>query len=98
MFYQILPSPQVKRYAIIIYKHGIQVLPNESSCQNENFVNTAHAIFAAERAFMPLKEKKKLLILAKLSTLEKRKLNFSCTALFHVKTRVNFKYFVNNFR
>ena len=98
MFYQILLSPQVKRCAIITYKHGIQVLPNESSCQNENFVNTAHAIFAAERAFMPLKEKKKSLILAKLSTLEKRKLNFSCSALFHVKTRVNFKYFVNDCR
>ena len=66
MFYQILLSPQVKRCAIITYKHGIQVLPNESSCQNENFVNTAHAIFAAERAFMPLKEKKKIVNTSKI--------------------------------
>ena len=29
MFYQILLSPQVKRYAIIIYKHGIYELSYE---------------------------------------------------------------------
>ena len=29
MFYQILLSPQVKRCAIIIYKHGIYELPHE---------------------------------------------------------------------
>ena len=44
-------SPQVKRCAIITYKHGIyelsRELPNnlrpgaQSSCQNENFVNTS---------------------------------------------------------
>ena len=28
MFYQILLSPQVKRYAIITYKYGIYDLPN----------------------------------------------------------------------
>ena len=36
---------------------------------------------------------KVLFILAK--TLEKQKLNFSCSALFHMKTRASFKYFVN---
>ena len=29
MFYQILFSRKVKRYAIITYKHGIYELPNE---------------------------------------------------------------------
>ena len=29
MFYQIFLSPQVKRCAIITYKHGIYELPNE---------------------------------------------------------------------
>ena len=29
MFHQILLSPQVKRWAIITYKHGIYELPNE---------------------------------------------------------------------
>ena len=28
-------------------------------------------------------------------TLEKQKLNFSCSALFHMKTRVNLKHFVS---
>ena len=27
---------------------------------------------------------------------EKQKLNFSCSALFHMKTRVSLKYFVND--
>ena len=29
-------------------------------------------------------------------SLEKQKLNFSCSALFHMKTRVSLKYFVND--
>ena len=29
MFYQIFLSPQVERYAIITYKHGIYELPHE---------------------------------------------------------------------
>ena len=29
MFYQTLPTLQVKRYAIITYKHGIYELPDE---------------------------------------------------------------------
>ena len=29
MFYQIFLSPQVKRWAIITYKHGINELPQE---------------------------------------------------------------------
>ena len=30
MFYQIFLSPQVKRWTIITYKHGIYELPNDS--------------------------------------------------------------------
>ena len=29
MFYQVFFSPQVKRYAIIAYKHGIHELPSD---------------------------------------------------------------------
>ena len=29
MFYQILLSPKVKRYAIITYEHGVYELPHE---------------------------------------------------------------------
>ena len=39
-------------------------------------------------------EMKVLLILAK--TLEKQKLKFYCSALFHMKTRVGLKYFVSD--
>ena len=45
----------------------------QSSCKNQNFVNTS----------------KKLL---------KNKLNFSDDKLFHMKTRVSLKYFVNDCR
>ena len=62
MFYKIFLSPQVKRCAIITYKHGIYELPHE---------------------------------LPNNLRLEKQKLNFSRSALFHMKTRVNLKYPVN---
>ena len=71
MFYKILLSPQVKRWEIVTYKHGIYELPNDlrfrilrnykisgkclnfiewspsaqTSCQNENFVNTTKKLF-----------------------------------------------------
>ena len=47
MLYQIFLSPQVKRWAIITYKHGIYELPHE--LPND---------FAA-RGAMPTQEKKK---------------------------------------
>ena len=31
MFYQVFLSPQVRRWAIITYKHGIYELPHESA-------------------------------------------------------------------
>ena len=42
-------------------------------------------------------EMKILLMLAK-KTLEKPKLNLSCSALFHMKSRVSLKYLVNDCR
>ena len=39
MFYQIFLSPQVKRYAIITYKHGIYVLPYELPNSLRKLVN-----------------------------------------------------------
>ena len=36
MFYQIFPSPQLKRYAIITYKQGIYELPHELPNDLEN--------------------------------------------------------------
>ena len=50
MFYQLFLSPQVKRWAIITYKHGISELHDE--CQH-------HGIFADGGAFVPTQEKKK---------------------------------------
>ena len=55
IFYQIFFSPQLKRRAIITYKHGIcQVpykLPNESLCQRD---------FRRWASFAPTQEKKNL--------------------------------------
>ena len=51
MFYQIFFSPQVKRCAIINYKHGIYMLPHE-------FLNKGHSTFADGRAFVATEEKK----------------------------------------
>ena len=52
---------------------------------------------SAQSPLPPSQKKKKiLLILAK--TAEKKKLNFSRSALFHIKTRVSLKYFVNGCR
>ena len=67
MFYQTFLSPQVKRYVIITYKHGIYELPHEFSSGLRK-------------------------------TLEKKKLNFSSSALIRMKTRVSPKYFANDCR
>ena len=49
-------SPQVKRCAIIAYKHGIYELPHRLP----NEVSKPHGIFAAGGAYMPTQEKKNL--------------------------------------
>ena len=67
---------------IIGYKFGIYQLPQE-------FLNDLnHSLVSSLLGKMKI-----LLILAK--TLEKQKLSFSCSALFHMKTKVSLKYFVN---
>ena len=53
MFYQIFLSPQVKRWAIITYKHGTYQLPHELPKE---------CLFAAEGA-LATQEKKRLTIL-----------------------------------
>ena len=49
MFYQIFLSPQVKRYAIITYKHGIYELSHDFTPRH----------FRRWRSFVPTQEKKK---------------------------------------
>ena len=63
MLFQIFLSLQVKRCAIIIYKHGIYELPHKL-----------------------LKEKK-----------TKKVFRNKNQNLFHMKTRISFKYFVNDY-
>ena len=64
---------------------------------NVNFENfDPQGIFAAGGALVATQEKKKLLIPAKISW--KMKLNFSRSALFHMKTKVSLKYFVTGCR
>ena len=50
MFYQIFLSPQVKRWAIIIYKHGIYQLPNDIRLlhHKRNKYNPPFRIFSAK--------------------------------------------------
>ena len=58
MFYQIFLSPQVKRWAIVTYKHGIHELPHELP-NDLRLRILPHGIFAAGGAFVPTQEKKK---------------------------------------
>ena len=61
MFYQIFPSPQVKRWAIIAYKHGIYELHHELVNdlrlrilgKNENFVNTSKKLLKSRDETFP---------------------------------------------
>ena len=58
MFYQIFLSPQVKRWAIITYKHGIYELPHElpsaqSPCQNGSFVNISRKLLENRNETFP---------------------------------------------
>ena len=57
MFYQVFFSPQVKRCAIITYKHGIYELPNELPKDLRLRKFSRH--FAAGGAKVPTQEKKK---------------------------------------
>ena len=98
MFYQILLSPQVKRWAIITYKHGIYELPHElpndlrfiRRLRNIRKVSKLHRMIAQPP--VPLAKMIALPILAENSCKKKQKLNFSRCSLLHMKTRVSLKY------
>ena len=86
MFYQIFVSPQVKRWAIITYKHGVYELPHE--LRNDfrlrilgNKEISGKCLVRSLPAKMEV-----LLILAE---------NCSRGALFHLKNRVSLKSFVS---
>ena len=58
MYYQIFLLPQVKRCAIITYKHGIYELPHE--LPNDLRLKThLHGMFTAGGALVLTQEKKK---------------------------------------
>ena len=57
ILYQIFLLPQVKRWAIITYKHGIYELSHELS-SDLNLRISPHGIFAAGGASVPTQEKK----------------------------------------
>ena len=67
MFYKIFLSPQVKRWAIITYEHGIYEVPHELP---NNL--TPHSTFADGGAQCPHKKKKRLRILGNLKISRKR--------------------------
>ena len=62
MFCQIFLSPQVKRLAIITYKHSIYELTHElpNDLRLRMLDVKPHGIFAAGGAFVPTQEKKDL--------------------------------------
>ena len=101
MFYQIFLSPQLKRGAIVSNKHGVSQLPHELSNDlnhrsykiresQENlktcWIIDQGPVFLLKCNFFQPQPK----------TPEKQKLNISPRMLFHMKTRVCLKYFVNN--
>ena len=89
MFYQIFLFPQVKQCAIITYKHGIYDLPQEFPNDLGLRKILCPRNFRHWAGFHAHTRKK---------TLEKQILNFSRSALFHMKTRVSLTYFVNDCR
>ena len=98
MFYQFLCSLQVRRCAIISYKHGIYELPHEFPNNLKlrilgNQKISGKCLNPKNDSLVPSLAAKieTLLILAK-KNLEKQKLNFFRNVLFHVKTRVYLKY------
>ena len=91
MFYQFLCSLQVRRCAIISYKHGIYDLPHELPSNLKlrilgNQKISGKSLNPKNDSLVPnfVNTSKK--------TLEKQKLNFFRNVLFHVKTRVYLKY------
>ena len=72
MFYQIFLSPQVKRWAIIIYKHGNYEFPQGLLNDLRLRILGPHGIFADGGAQCPHKKKERLRILGNLKISRKR--------------------------
>ena len=96
MFYQIFLSPQMKRCAIITYKHGIYELPHELPKDLRLRILYNDRLAAYNDSLVPILPAKIIILLIPVKTLEKQKLDFFRSALFHMKARVSLKYFVND--
>ena len=85
---------QVKRSVIVSNKHGIYELPHEcpndlklrKSGKSSKFIWLSAQSSSQNENFVSISKK----------LLKKKKLNFSGSALFHIKTRVCLKFFVND--
>ena len=91
MFYQFFFSPQVKRFMIITYKHGVYELPHKML--NDLTFRKLGNIRKIAKCSVFLLKWKFYQYLQK--TVGKKKWSFSRSALFHTKTRVCLKYFAN---
>ena len=94
MFNQIFLSPQVKRCAIITYKHGIHELPNESpnDLGNVRKVSKLHKMITQ----CPAPRQNQYFANTTKKTLGKQKLNLSRKAQTPTKIRANPKYPAND--
>ena len=96
MFYQIFLSSKMKRCAIITYKHGIYALPHELPKDLRLRILYNDRLAAYNDSLVPILPAKIIILLIPVKTLEKQKLDFFRSALFHMKARVSLKYFVND--
>ena len=103
MFYQIFLSPQVKRWMIITYRHGIYELPHELKNNlklrilgNQEISAKYLNLIEWQPSVQSPCKNKNFAITSKSS--KKQRLNFSRGVLFHTKTRVCLKYFVADCR
>ena len=100
MFSQIFLSAKAKPWAIITYKHGIQELPH--NLPNDlrlrilgNQEISGKCLNLIDNSLVPRLPAKMKVLLKIAKKCKKKKLNFSCCVLFHMKTRVTLKYFVS---
>ena len=96
-FFDALPiflSPQVKRSAIISNKQGVCELPTDLRLKK----NQGNLKTCQKYKLMPSLTAKMKLFQYLPKDPEKQKLNCSPRALFHMKTRVCLKYFLNDCR
>ena len=99
MFYQIFLSPQVKLCTIITYKHGIYKLPRElpNDLKDLRKLGNIRKVSKPNRmiVYKPFPLPKRKFGQYQQKSLEKQKLNSSCSAPFHMKTRVSLIYLLN---